>query len=190
MKERGFPFKAEMVRAILNGSKTQARWPIEPQPSDVIGESMQLDYMGAFPRKGGQPMYKSPFGVPGDQIWVRERCYLPPERFQNIGVQYPADVSEKDLQEAKRTLLPLGWKSRPSTNMPRWASRIDLLVKKIWVERVRDISETNARLEGVARMASYVTGFAEFWDSIYAAKGFGWDANPWVWVIEFERIRP
>lgn len=101
------------------------------------------------------------------------------------------------------------WDGRktPSIFMPRWASRIALEVKAVRVERVQDISDDEIRAEGCetdeylefrenaemcAPLGSTIDGlrdvFAELWDSINAKRGFGWDVNPWVWVVEFERV--
>lgn len=84
---------------------------------------------------------------------------------------------------------------RPSIHMPRWASRIDLEITRVWVERVQDITDFNAFQEGVKSEAGRITGpycmsfkqgFYNLWQSIYGT----WDANPWVWVYEFRRIKP
>jgi hypothetical protein len=89
--------------------------------------------------------------------------------------------------------------------MPRWASRITLEIESVRVERVKDISESDAIAEGVevvpgeAAYRDYALGpntwcndargsFQTLWDAINAARGFGWDANPWVWVLEFRRV--
>lgn len=91
---------------------------------------------------------------------------------------------------------------KPSIFMPRWASRITLRIKSIRVERVQDITEADVRLEGgppshpsidvVSREFGYknfaISWFAQLWDSINAKRGYSWESNPWVWVIEFERV--
>ena len=93
-------------------------------------------------------------------------------------------MSDKDHRAAK------GW--TPSIHMPRSASRLNLLVKRVWVERVRDISEEGAKAEGVAlRGHTRYEGehrheFTVLWDSIYAENGLGWHGDPWVWCCEFE----
>lgn len=102
---------------------------------------------------------------------------------------------------------------RPSIHMPRRASRILLEITAVRVERVQDISEGDAKAEGaeakswdclkqaptslfmrfggiVARDPLYTYGFYDLWDSINAKRGYGWDSNPWVWVVEFKRIMP
>jgi hypothetical protein len=80
----------------------------------------------------------------------------------------------------------------PPIHMPRWASRISLEITGVRVERVQDISEADALAEGVDRTNTSLPGYAterfrRLWDSINAARGFGWEVNPWVWVIEFRR---
>jgi hypothetical protein len=91
-------------------------------------------------------------------------------------------------------------KWRPSIFMPRWASRITLKITDVRVERLQDISEDSAMAEGAQKygetpdgellfdVGSYRYGFKLLWDSINAKRGYGWDANPYVWVIEFRRV--
>ncbi|WP_209435172.1 hypothetical protein, partial [Yersinia pekkanenii] len=148
-----------------------------------------------------------PLGKPGDQLWVRET-------FGDCGrrLVYRADSDDGAACIVKR------W--TPSMHMPRWASRINLLITGVRVERLQDISEQDAMAEGItakeviietryeggghveitAERFFFVGGddegyesaeeaFAELWDSIYGQKeGESWQANPWVWVINFERM--
>jgi len=115
---------------------------------------------------------------------------------REVGVAYRAEGEAED-----QLLLPpdLGW--RPSIHMPRWVSRINLEVTGVRVERVREISEDDAVDEGIPVMIEGhiwycadgenttrepIDAFETLWDSINAKHGFGWDSNPWVWVVEFE----
>jgi hypothetical protein len=160
--------------------------------------------------------FKSPYGSPGDQLWLRE-TWAPArvsQSHEDSDVCYfvwdgPTVKGSPDLQIFYRAdgedNLPSEF-SMPHGNeipwhspiyMPRWASRITLEVVSIRVERLRDISETNCVAEGIELKVSLGTGlldhssaysqFKTLWDSIYASKGTGWDANPWVWVVEFKR---
>jgi hypothetical protein len=159
-----------------------------------------------------------PYGFPGDRLWVRETWAV----FDFDGVPYdPAayaigykasecdenDIVDNDAVEwldapkGQRNLCakngnypdPTGtW--RPSIHMPRWACRLFIDVKAIRVERLQDISETDAKAEGLPKPLEPI-GVAEWkpiqwfrmlWDGLNADRGYGWDTNPWVWVIEFE----
>jgi len=147
----------------------------------------------------------------GDGLWVRETWAHDAPDLDSCrrgvesdgipyGPYYKATASDIDIQSVR-------W--RPSIHMPRWASRIDLEITDVCVERVQDISEDDAFAEGIRLPVSpdkkpllMVTGsrpirewtarayFAELWDRINAKRGYGWDKNPWVWVIKFNRIKP
>ena len=171
MKERPIIFSTEMVRAILEGRKTQTRRVIKPQP-----EGMDEVYFRDFRRDfGGR---KCPHGQVGDGLWVKEIYYQDP----GGGIWYRADNDEW-LQDHESWRTPLF--------MPRWASRITLEITGLRVERLQDITEEDAVTEGLPPREQ--TGFDTaryryhiLWDSLNAKRGYAWDSNPWVWVIEFK----
>jgi hypothetical protein len=153
---------------------------------------------------------RCPHGRIGDVLWVRETWkFYGRDRGDGPegGVQYQADMQSKVFTDFHEPRLPyrdfqIAWSKRrcnrwrPSIHMPRWACRLCLRVTDIRVERLQDITEEDAIAEGVtAVMDKTVHGWTphklEFciaWDSIYKNRGIGWDANPWVWAITFERI--
>ena len=182
-KERPILFSGPMVRAIFDGRKTQTRRAIKTGgiPYDEFWAEQWL-------RKG-----KCPFGTPGDRLWVRETWAQPfAEGGGSNGVIYRADGPEYlGLAERRH-----GWGAdgdwRPSIHMPKRFARLWLDVKKVRVARLQDMSYADAAAEGAPMLGP--TGgppieptFPELWDSLNEKRGHGWDTNPWVWVVEFER---
>lgn len=205
-KEHPILFSADMVRAILDGRKTQTRLPLKTQPETYMGETgLQFELPGWHGSLGVEKFveHSSPFGGPGDTLWVRE-TWQPCNDGDNPGQIIAAYRSDWEANGSPEG--PLGGKWRPNIHMPRWASRITLKVTKVRVERIQDISERDAIAEGIhgpnrfgawrdyAKVptvdrrfrATPIESFASLWDSIYAKKGFGRDVNPWVWAVEFE----
>jgi len=203
MKERPIIFSGLMVRAILEGRKSQTRRIVKPQPDAVIdgepywhiGGYRASRYRGVTDqlRMGTHNPIRCPYGIPGDRLWVRESFFIPdaPYKAKNSHlVSYKADETNQ------LALQYTGW--RPSIHMPRWASRIILEIVEIRVERVQDISEADALAEGVsilpdaeiaARVAEDTPARMEFWALWTSIHGpDSWDANPWVWVLEFRRV--
>ncbi|MFS9532808.1 hypothetical protein Q6277_19615 [Klebsiella quasipneumoniae] len=198
MKERGMIFNGEMVRAILDGRKTQTRRPIKWKQTRFteIGEredgskwpwSEDAEHACDF-------WHPCPFGAVGDRIWVRE-TFCTVDDTQYGGGKW-VDYRATPKFEASH---PAGWdcapndaealKWRPSIHMPRWASRILLEITGVRVERLRSMSQDDARAEGVIAASGPMEAglaFRELWDSIYGEES--WKANPWVWVIEFKRV--
>ena len=196
-KERPILFSGPMVRAILEGRKTQTRRVCKPltfgwpQYEAVDGELMYDD----------NPWVKrdSPYGRPGDRLWVRETCviregsYMQRKTLDELLVKGPPPST---VYYVATDRIYLGEKKTPSIFMPRWASRIMLGVTSVRVERLQDISEDDAKAEGVEavsvadvpRQAAWSNrqDFSRLWDSINKKRGFGWDKNPWVWVVEFK----
>lgn len=214
-KERPILFSPAMVTVILQGWKTQTRRILKPQPPesepgccwhptvgiqnftmiDKNGEEYPgPDVYGASDEDWG---IKCPYGQPGDRLYVKEALRgdgEPGGRRKGI-VRYARDGSMVLFDDSdhvwpwKRPILPARF-------MPKWAARIWLQIDKVSVERLQDISEEDARAEGVSLPSHTVTmydgiyrdHFAMLWNSIHGDGA--WDQNQWVWVIEFTRIEP
>lgn len=227
MKERPILFSGPMVRALLDGSKTQTRRICKQQPysngfmfdgceilchNDYLPPSaMLMDY-----RDGGETYTTSnmegwdfccPYGQPGDRLWVRETYRLRRESLNGApmdGVAPNLFCDSTRWFEADGAAPELFGKLRPSIHMPRWASRILLEIVSVRVERLQDISQDDARAEGIMDggcvncgkperscncdfpMPDYRDSFFHLWGQINGPDS--WVANPWVWVVEFKRI--
>ncbi|WP_281080708.1 morphogenetic protein [Klebsiella quasivariicola] len=209
MTERGMIFNAEMVRAILDGRKTQTRRIMAPQPADDIERCIfpnpeAIGWKSSLRHKhGSTTAHFCHYGKPGDRIWVRETFQGPlfdydlmdsyckdPTPFEKPEFcVYKADgVPAPEFYNADDE-LHCCW--RPSIHMPRWASRILLEITNVRVERLKSISDGDAIREGCST-ADMKSGdcvadvFARLWASIYGDES--WNSNPWVWVIEFKRV--
>ena len=136
------------------------------------------------------------YGEPGDRLWVREAHAIlkgTPQQFSSIceTVYYREDKSYKVFSASGKAQPTQGEnvKWRPSIHMPRWASRITLEITDVRVERVQDIAVMDCRAEGVQAVPhGYKPEFMALWNSINEKRGYGWDANPWVWVVEFRVV--
>jgi len=203
MKERPILFNSEMVRAILEGRKTQTRRVVKPQPGDfqrVVRSRDSLSGWGYARMISGVQNITCPYGQPGDRLWVREGfrliSQLGPETWDTfLHPQYKSDMKIGHICSIMREFYKPGWK--PSIHMPRWASRITLEITDVRVERVQDITDEDIMAEGFGynqlrddgRMKNgfpIIDGFADLWDSINAKRGYSWDLNPWVWAISFK----
>lgn len=214
IKERPILFSGPMVRAILEGRKTQTRRVVKPQPDYV--NSLGVPF---FPNGKGPVDYRlCPYGKPGDQLWVREKFEVVRETCGYEVAEYDYFQWEEEIygppQEALKDKCPRGgeralilyaadeeepvWRWKPSIYMPRWASRLTLEVTGVRVERLQEISNEDALAEGVLG-DECLTGkpyfadqplpcmcYANLWESINGPGS--WDANPWVWVVEFRKI--
>jgi hypothetical protein len=203
IKERPLLLRGDLVQDIYAGRKTQTRRPVKralfhrmTDEANVFGE-------------GFISTNDCPYGIPGDRLWVRETwCKAYDDVF------YRADGDPKFTDGTPYSGLIGKW--LPSIHMPRWASRLTLEIVSVKIQRLLDISEADARAEGkdpihkgvvatieTTNLATKETQrivhenkegrtarqrFLDSWDKIYAAKGFGRNENPWVWVIEFKRI--
>lgn len=207
MKDRPILFSGPMVRALLDGSKTQTRRALRDQVcAPGVMQMAGPGYAEIVNEYGVHiPGFSCPYGQPGDRLWVRETWAPHPDFPETVrrGV-YRADPECKyDVER---------W--RPSIHMPRWASRIVLEVVSVRVERLNDCSKKDAIAEGIHRYehiwrdAEYplddvayepvkgwptryscpIQAYQALWESINGAGS--WDANPWVWVVEFKRMAP
>ncbi|GAA5003482.1 hypothetical protein GCM10023206_07300 [Acinetobacter puyangensis] len=195
MKERPILFSTPMVRAILEGRKTQTRRVLNCDHPVVTGfipngthywqgtaisKAVEQQYISTFPR-----VVKCPFGAVGDRLYVRETwsthaCFddILPRNIPVRSIHYWADGEVKT------------GKKRSSIHMPQWASRILLEITNIRVERLNDISEADAVAEGMIADDDYCAEeyFSMLWNEINGWKEKGWNANPWVWCITFKVI--
>lgn len=201
--ERGMIFNGEMVRAILDGRKTQTRRIMKPQPADDIAR-------GVFPnpdaygwksslkhKHGSTTAHFCPFGQPGDRIWVRETFRVHSRATDVATLVYKASERQSWNEQTHRVPVSVCNKPAvieiwtPSIHMPRWASRILLEITDVRVERLKSISEEDAKAEGAPTECCVIgdkhfLGFRSLWKDIYGDDS--WQANPWIWVIEFKRI--
>ncbi len=202
MKERPILFSAPMVRAILNGSKTQTRRVVKPQPTGFVGgpgvtfcdgSPAPLVPMNDFAGSCGQEIV-CPYGDPGDRLFVRETYWRDEE---DGAILYAANPDDFEVVHHNKVVTGSErYKWKPSIFMPRWASRITLEVTGVRVERLQDISEADAQAEGcTAKLAEESPAlddsrheYRDLWESINGPGS--WDLNPWVWVVEFKRETP
>lgn len=201
-------FSGPMVRALLDGTKTQTRRAVKIQPNaslvsaaEIIDASVWCWLSGYDGSIAGKILGhgRCPYGHPGDRLWVRETGWERPSRSardMREGADtwepyyYDADgLSENDVADFRQW----GFKRRPSIHMPRWASRITLEITGIRVERLQSISEDDVIEEGITgnaymTQAARINAYRELWERINGAES--WAANPWVWIISFKRTEP
>lgn len=217
IKERPILFSALMVRAIQEGRKTVTRRAVKIQPrsrADIGSYGKGQPFIRNPDATKRNP--ECPYGRPGDRLWVRETWYC--DHFEAMRGPYlkPDDLNVSEaiddgtLVYAADGLTPYEadqpiWK--PSIHMPRWASRILLEITDVRVERLQAISDKQAMAEGVRLYADHAAlgdwyhvegketysadprkSFELLWSSINGPTA--WDANPWVWAVEFKRVTP
>jgi len=201
-KEHPIIFSGPMVKAILEGRKTQTR-RIVKLPKWSTGDWSDFDLYESGPRvvpmviceNTGCLAGVAPRFLPGDHLWIRETwAHEPGSHPDDAGFLYRATDPGWDAE-------PSGLRWKPSIFMPRWASRITLEITNVRVERVQDISEEDAEAEGItdaeiligilsgngSKEKPFARTYADLWDSINGKK-HPWSSNPWVWVYEFRRV--
>jgi hypothetical protein len=197
MNDHPILFSGSMVQAIFAGRKTQTRRVIRPQPApdvEAISEAPDTDpiigcmvsgHSGIWEDEHGLGLkWRCPYGVPGDQLWVKETFAIVSDG-EKDGKCFRADMTDFDFLDRER-----GERWTPSILMPKRASRLRLDVIRIRVQRLQDIDPKDAVAEGVPTggFASPLREFEMLWDTINSRRGFGWKANPWVWAVTFRAI--
>jgi hypothetical protein len=178
MKERPILFSGPMVRAILDGSKTQTRRTFKGTTEHK--GPYNPAYMEAHQQANGWGRI-CPYGAPGDRLWVRETWAVQHE----YDAAAPSEIAASARWHYAATEDLGGLRKRPSISLPRRGSRILLEITDVRVQRLQEISEEDARAEGAQ---SYRSGFQSLWQSINGPGS--WHANPWVWAIIFRRLEP
>lgn len=212
MKEKPILFSGEMINAVLSDYKTVTRRVVNPVCNELPIISFNrwgIEHFSTCPtdwqyNTAGNPLWIStetdgttrewscPYGEPESKLWVRESM-----KIDERGVwHYSADnaiVYCKPEYESDMVIWAHHKETEhcPSIHMPRWASRITLEVTDVRVERIQSISEKDCERElGVKPYSLGSNAYGEFhrlWDKINAKRGYGWEQNPWVWVVNFKR---
>lgn len=215
MTDRPIFMSAPMMRAILDGTKTQTRRPVTGFALDWL--TMQNGFNAKFVAL--QENHLCRYGYAGDQLWVKETFYAwgrwetrfsekkgrdewhfidmtleAGKAYAYTAVGLPAGFAKKH-GAGRGGVMPTWWK-RPAIFMPRAASRITLEVTGVRVERLQDISEADAAAEGwpgpdadnSIQSAYPIAWYSQLWESINGPGS--WDANPWVWCVSFRRVAP
>jgi len=222
MTDRPILFTAPMIRALLEGRKTQTRRVIKNRGAlpDYRGprgcerdpamwgweDGATGEHIALVAAVQGDPVWNGGFAV-GDRLWVKEGWSgaLSFDRVKPRDLPRTAIFYEADGAKSFEDFAP--GKSRSSRFMPRWASRLTLVVTKVRVQRVQDISEEDAKAEGISvfplqdaddpsawwqsapgenQSRTARGSFHSLWDSLNAKRGFGWDTNPWVVAVSFD----
>lgn len=192
MRERPILFSGEMVRAILEGRKTQTRRAVNPQPiqGEGVCECPYGNFGWAYTVNGGACScggVTNRYGHPGDKLWVKETfCDVMKDCIQNhcfYRADMPIHIDAENTERGDNIdFADSDFKWTPSIFMPRWASRITLEIVSTRIERLQEITLDDARAEGVETTDQY----AALWISINGAES--WNSNPFVWVIEFKKL--
>jgi len=213
MKERPILFSAPMVRALLDGSKTQTRRVVKGEFTHDPAGAQDAKWYFRGPKRACWDSYETlaelvaahcPYGQPGDRLWVRETWALDDE---DNALMYRADLGlggDADDWERNRLDGAPRFRWKPSIHMPRTASRITLEITGVRVERLQKISRGDAMAEGIVMLGDD-DGFGlpdgshfhntdpriSYWSLWEAINGAGSvETNPWVWVVEFKKVTP
>lgn len=196
MSDKPIIFSAPMIRALLDGRKTQTRRVLKPQPladMSLVGiYAPKLTAVFGYEAPDSDLKVRLRF-MPRDRVWVKEKYAIVPSTAYRMseGVKQTVNPSDSDMA----AVYAAGWeRSKPSWKspmfMPKWASRITLTVTDVRVQRLYEISSADVRAEGVEwGIADYRDRYHDLWDKLNAKKGYGWDTLPWVAAYSFEVIK-
>lgn len=193
MKEHPIIFSGPMVRAILEGRKSQTRRIMKPQPILERGTWRWIPRINTDINVEHINGAMCPHGGLKDHLYIRE-TWADPGFFEKP--LYRADFKKGQPRNAlgNQAIGGFEFKWKPSIHMPKRFARIWLEIINVRVERIQDIMEEDARAEGIrprwVDSTAYQNGFRKLWDDLNAKRGYGWDKNPWVWVIEFKKLNP
>lgn len=213
MSEHPILFNGPMVKAILDGRKTQTRRVVKLPHNNPLGTWEPTAFSGrdAHGREHAEQVaiwhtrtgdsLACPLGIPGDRLWVRETwrptvvhgCAMNVCDCGDVEVRYSADGGSKFFRDED---IPQDWTMPaaaargfvPSIHMPRWACRLVLEITEVRVQRLQDISEADACAEGLGSPITRdckVPKFADLWRAVYGPTA--WSVNPWVWAVSFRR---
>lgn len=210
MNEHPIIYQTDMIRAYLDDKKSMTRRVIKgiDNKCDELVNTGNNNWQMRWAKNNRLPLLEicnihCPYGQVGDKLWVREnyaewqgtseciKNYDMPEEEAKDYIIYKATSKDwSGLIKDKHNGHP--WDIRPSIHMPRWASRLTQTITDIKVERVQDITEEDAKSEGIIGVPTafgllYKPAFSRLWDSINAKRGYSWKSNPWVWVISFPK---
>jgi hypothetical protein len=190
VKEIGILFTPDNIRAIRELRKTQTRRTINPHPGFESGGEMSKVFRDNVNFNGGRAVYKCPYGVPGDRLYIKE------------GIIRHASIPQLVGYYMDGCRVTEHWEKRMTAMfMPKWAARTWLEITDVRVQRLQDISEADAKAEGPSldggpwilggKHETYRAAFFELWDSINInAKKHPWVNNDWVWAITFRKVTP
>ena len=182
IKERPIIFSADSVKQIFAGAKTQTRRVMKPQPELCLHDKAPSMWAK-----------HCPYGAPGMRLWVREAFWA--YRHEDslhvfddaitclLGWQYTPDEFDM-LKQSKY------WSHKSPIYLPRRYSRLTLEITNVRCERLKDISDADLASEGYKNSERYenLEEFKITWDPLNFKRGFGWETNPWVWVLEFKKV--
>jgi len=215
---KGKIFNTQEVQSILSGNKTQFREVIKPQPNDQqkhiskttfsqnkeeIGKVFLTnhDFSDLLSRRNGEQKIECPYQV-GQEIFVKESFWQFGSYDGGSDCDEPKFIGKNKItfcpeEAAKPQTLCKGWKKRPAQHMKQEHSRLTLQITEIRVERLADISEEDAKKEGVdikyndyfGEEQSFVGSFKRAWNATHKKPEEKFEANPWCWVISFEEVK-